>query len=221
MLRGWIGLTAKATKIAGSSGLYMVKAVIQVRILTHVSTSLAGFVRLFKKDLIDTTSAYYRGCNPTAGWKQLTCRGAIGELHPATLGGNMDRTPWITRNTCLERMKVVILQESQLRLQNILAMSEEAQINLATEFFAEGMTSRLVAVLAGERIRVLDVQYPADWIEAIKERFLPFWLKKRWPIRYTRLAWDIRVVYPEVSLPKEVHTVLDAVPVRELIGGLR
>ena len=133
----------------------------------------------------------------------------------------MDRTPWITRYTCLERMKVVILQESQLRLANILAMSEEAQINLATEFFAEGMTSRLVAVLAGERIRVLDVQYPADWIEAIKERFLPFWLKKRWPIRYTRLAWDIRVVYPEVSLPDEVHTVLDAVPVRELIGGLR
>ena len=133
----------------------------------------------------------------------------------------MDRTPWITRYTCLERMKVVILQESQLRLANILAMPEEAQINLATEFFAEGMTSRLVAVLAGERIRVLDVQYPADWTEAIKERFLPFWLKKRWPIRYKRLAWDIRVVYPEVSLPAEVHTVLDTIPVRELIGGLR
>jgi len=39
----------------------------QVRILAHVSTSLAGFVRLFKKDQIDTTSAYHRGCNPIAG----------------------------------------------------------------------------------------------------------------------------------------------------------
>jgi len=127
----------------------------------------------------------------------------------------MDRKPWMERIECLERMKVIIQQEARLKLKHALALSEEAQINLAAEFFAGGLTARLTAVLAGEHVRVLEAQYPADWKQAVKERFLPRWLRKWWPIRYVRVGWDIRVVYPEISLPDEPHTILDAVPVRE------
>jgi len=127
----------------------------------------------------------------------------------------VDRTPWAMRIKCLERMKVTIQREARLKLVHVLALSEEAQINLATEFFAAGLTAQLTAVLAGEHVRVLEAQYPADWKEAVKERFLPRFLRKLWPIRYVKLGWDVRVVYPEISLPDEPHTILDAVPVRE------
>jgi hypothetical protein len=29
------------------------------------------------------------------------------------------------------------------------------------------------------------VQYPSNWIEAVKDRFLPEWLKRRFPVKYT------------------------------------
>ena len=127
----------------------------------------------------------------------------------------MSRKPWEERIECLERMQVIIQQAARLKLIHALALSEEAQINLATEFFAGGLTARLTAVLAGEHVRVLEVQYPADWKQAIKERFLPRFLRKRWPVHYVKVGWDIRVAYPEISLPNEPHTILDAVPVRE------
>lgn len=38
-----------------------------------------------------------------------------------------------------------------------------------------------------------DDRFPVDWIEALKDRWLPGWARKRWPVRYIH----IRVVFPE------------------------
>ena len=40
----------------------------------------------------------------------------------------------------------------------------------------------------GERLH-----YPADWKQAIKERFAPRWFKRRWPVVY--ISYDLAQVY--------------------------
>ena len=44
---------------------------------------------------------------------------------------------------------------------------------------------------AGQRI----IKYPANWREAIKERWLPAWLKRKWPVKYK--AYDALTIFPD------------------------
>lgn len=48
-------------------------------------------------------------------------------------------------------------------------------------------------------------EYPADWWQAVKQRWAPRWAQRRWKPRMTVL--DARVLYPMVSLPHERHVV--------------
>ena len=49
------------------------------------------------------------------------------------------------------------------------------------------------------------VKYPADWWQAVKERFAPAWALKRWPVVYT--IWEPSVIYPDIKLPDRAHYV--------------
>jgi hypothetical protein len=48
-------------------------------------------------------------------------------------------------------------------------------------------------------------EYPADWREALKERFAPAWFLRRWPVRRTRV--DMEVLYPRIGIPDTQHVV--------------
>lgn len=48
-------------------------------------------------------------------------------------------------------------------------------------------------------------KYPADWKQAVKERFFPKWLKKRYPVKYA-FVWAIHK-YPEVAVPDRKSVV--------------
>lgn len=43
------------------------------------------------------------------------------------------------------------------------------------------------------------VRAPSDWWEAVKERWLPAWALRRWPVRYTE--WRAYRILPAVDLP--------------------
>ena len=116
-----------------------------------------------------------------------------------------EKRAYLIRHEMLARFKIAVTVASNLKLQNILAMPDEARTNMATEFFANGMTSRLVAVMAGELLEVPAAVYPRDWKEALKERFLPRWARRWWPVRYSRVVWEAVVLYPLISLPDEAH----------------
>jgi hypothetical protein len=59
----------------------------------------------------------------------------------------------------------------------------------------ELMVSQLVTFIAGERVK--EIRYPLDWWQAVKERFLPKWLLKRYPVKYH--TWKIDFLYPEIE----------------------
>jgi len=49
------------------------------------------------------------------------------------------------------------------------------------------------------------VIYPADWWQAVKQRFAPAWCLKRWPVKLT--VWEPFVIYPDIKLPERQHYV--------------
>ena len=60
------------------------------------------------------------------------------------------------------------------------------------------------------------IEYPATWVDALKARWMPEWVVKRWPklgANYKRYVLQAQVLYPDlkVSLPHEGHSVIVAV----------
>lgn len=116
-----------------------------------------------------------------------------------------EKRAYLIRHRIFERFKIEVAQATTLKLQSILGMPEEARTNVAAEFFATGVTLSLMVAMAGEALEVRAVTYPRDWKEALKERFLPWWAKRWWPVRYSYVVWEATVLYPLISLPDEVH----------------
>jgi len=50
--------------------------------------------------------------------------------------------------------------------------------------------------------------YPKDWVEALKERFAPRWLLRRWPIKFKYIKFEPTVLYPGIKLPERKHFVV-------------
>lgn len=42
------------------------------------------------------------------------------------------------------------------------------------------------------------VSYPSNWLEALKDRFLPTRYRTRWPVKYTHITASLEETYPDV-----------------------
>ena len=49
----------------------------------------------------------------------------------------------------------------------------------------------------GRTLEEMTHKYPENWIEALKERWLPYRLRKYWPIKYRFIKAITSVVFPE------------------------
>ena len=50
------------------------------------------------------------------------------------------------------------------------------------------------------------IRYPKDWWEAVKERWFPVWLIKKFPVQYTVIDIDYpryKAVCPHIDVPKD------------------
>ena len=47
------------------------------------------------------------------------------------------------------------------------------------------------------------IRFPADWLEAVKERFAPAWVRDRWPVKFTEITASLEETYTgiEQSIP--------------------
>ena len=60
-------------------------------------------------------------------------------------------------------------------------------------------------VLGKKKYKSDTVSYPFDWVEAVKERFAPDWIKERWPIRYRVVTMDVHVHWPTLNVMVPDH----------------
>ena len=72
---------------------------------------------------------------------------------------------------------------------------------------------RIEGFVWGKNLDAQEVRYPANWIEAVKERWLPKRIRRRWPVRYTIVRIEARFLYPEArrAMPPGVGRVVAAV----------
>lgn len=75
-------------------------------------------------------------------------------------------------------------------------MIHDLKIDVDFDYYLDNCYIRTVkemlALKAGDRI----IRYPKNWKEAFRERWLPQWMKKRFPIKY--IEYDVLVVFPNL-----------------------
>ena len=78
-------------------------------------------------------------------------------------------------------------------------------VEVEPDFMTNMIQARVSGELLTERIGTKSVSFPADWLQAVKERWAPAWAKRRWPVRWTVFAVDIQAVYTDFkpSIPGE------------------
>ena len=74
------------------------------------------------------------------------------------------------------------------------------------DHMAREMAFHVECAIWGEEKAGAVISYPANWIEAVKERWLPEWALKKWPVKYTHKKVDFQVLYPDLNLPMDAHT---------------
>jgi hypothetical protein len=55
---------------------------------------------------------------------------------------------------------------------------------------------KLRAGVTGEKKEIKSIKYPKNWVEALKERFLPLCFKRRFKVKYTSIEVSFNVLYP-------------------------
>lgn len=102
----------------------------------------------------------------------------------------------------LRRLKFLIY--TTLSKEFIDDLAAEPSVSLtACERWATNLVSMAVRYeIWGKVVDKAEASYPADWKEAIKERFAPAWFKRRWPVQMKWVRLTARELYPKMALPE-------------------
>lgn len=104
-------------------------------------------------------------------------------------------------------MKTVNLEQFQMAAN--IAIKNHALRNAHAKAYLQELSDAAIlsvrAAVWGERLQTIRKQYPVNWIEALKDRFLPNVLKKRFPVKYETIDIDVAAVYPEYTLSKKEY----------------
>jgi hypothetical protein len=89
---------------------------------------------------------------------------------------------------------------SRAELQRLPALGNGSwAIEQMEEFVSERLTYQLTGYILSRPVKDLKFEYPRDWWEAVKERFAPAWVLKRWPVQRTTHVVKVRDLYPEAN----------------------
>jgi hypothetical protein len=55
-----------------------------------------------------------------------------------------------------------------------------------------------------------EITYPCDWWQAFKARWFSGWLKKLFPVEYTKIVLDVKAIYPtlKVRIPNHEYRLI-------------
>jgi len=83
----------------------------------------------------------------------------------------------------------------------------EVKMSVIENMLQETVEIQLRGHIYGETAKKISVKYPATWWQAFKSECFPYWLRRRFPAKFTEETFDVRVLYPDinVSLPEDEH----------------
>lgn len=86
--------------------------------------------------------------------------------------------------------------------------AEEMRVSSEISPVVNGMIFTLTQAIWGHKVGDRVAEYPADWWQAVKERFFPRWAQRRWPVKYKQVEFETRDLFPEVKGEPGSHRVL-------------
>ena len=79
-------------------------------------------------------------------------------------------------------------------------VSAEYRAHIDHDNIMRGLAYRLDRIVWANKIGEELESWPADWWEAVKERWFPKWALRRWPVRYRHLSLKAYHAYPSLNL---------------------
>ena len=92
------------------------------------------------------------------------------------------------RTVQLENMRAVLLYYITEEFAKIFIESPQVEIQSMGSFIADGLVVRVKQDILGRELERIDARYPANWWEAFKDRWMPEWLCRRYPVRWTEVS---------------------------------
>jgi len=116
-------------------------------------------------------------------------------------------------------VKRLTLERMKFSLRQILSGAfVESMVDLEVDRMADHIAADLTGIVLGHKFQHHEVKYPADWWQAVKERWFPRWAKKRWPVVYIVRVFDAAALYPdfrtEIPGQRVVIALFDLPPAR-------
>lgn len=71
----------------------------------------------------------------------------------------------------------------------------------------DNMQLELSMRIATQHLDMIEEKYPADWWQAVKERFAPRWFLVRYPVNYKHFRLEAKALYPKLAIPEHAPVV--------------
>jgi hypothetical protein len=86
----------------------------------------------------------------------------------------------------------------------------DASSDVSYNYLIDALEANIRGYIWGESQKGYSFKYPTNWWQALKERWFPMWMKKKFPVLYTTQSITVDVIYPDlkISLPEHQHQVV-------------
>lgn len=109
----------------------------------------------------------------------------------------------------LDEIQSVVLKRRLVRVCAQLPELALSERDFSTVFDLQAQALRMEVRKAvfGRKLSEVSVSYPADWWQAVKDRWFPAWAKKRWPVQMKTERLVSTEEYTKISAPDEASFV--------------
>jgi len=90
-----------------------------------------------------------------------------------------------------------------LRIEEIFSISDGDDLRDACQHYKAVLDARMV-IWIGKNTK--GASWPADWWQALKDRWFPIWAKRRWPVRWRSRSFRAVMFFPQITIPEPFGT---------------
>jgi hypothetical protein len=85
----------------------------------------------------------------------------------------------------------------KLKIGMIIRRRDDVHIDYITRMAEYEVNAYVWSQDAGKKV---EFKYPADWWQAVKERFSPKWFTKKYPVVYITKTFIVKATYPDLNI---------------------
>jgi hypothetical protein len=78
-------------------------------------------------------------------------------------------------------------------------------IDIRKDILERAVTYQVRGFLWSRSLKRYEVRWPANWKEAVKERWFPEWALRRWPVKYSSKRMELKAVWPTLRMEVPDH----------------